>query len=215
MIKKYAESPTTASTGGLQPGVTEEQYAGPVGEAMFSAPKGKLEGPLKYTLGEIVFEVEKVTPEKVRPIGEAEAEIKTELEQKTKEQIFTGIHGRLPQQVAGADLLRLGLHDRKNLLELQGHPQKRRSESRLPRRKESKAKEPKRRLKPKAARRPSCSSNRRCRGRSRSSRQKASSWPSAAAPGSRITDAPGLSGPAPPESRALPSPSLPLRATAP
>ena len=90
VIKKYAVSPTTASTGGLQPGVTEEQYAGPVGEAMFSAPKGKLEGPLKYTLGEIVFEVEKVTPEEVRPLGEAEAEIKTELEQKTKEQIFTG-----------------------------------------------------------------------------------------------------------------------------
>jgi PPIC-type PPIASE domain len=88
-IKKYAESSATASTGGLQPGVTEEQYAGPVGEAMFSAPKGEVEGPFKYTLGEVVFEVEKVTPEKVRPIGEAEAEIKSELEQKSKEQIFT------------------------------------------------------------------------------------------------------------------------------
>jgi parvulin-like peptidyl-prolyl isomerase len=90
VIKKYAESPATASTGGLQPGVTEEQYAGPVGEAMFSASTGELVGPLKYTLGELVFEVEKVTPEEVRPLGEAEAEIKTELEQKAKEQIFTG-----------------------------------------------------------------------------------------------------------------------------
>jgi hypothetical protein len=88
-IKKYAESSATASTGGLQPGVTEEQYAGPVGEAMFSAPKGQVEGPLKYTLGWVVFEVEKVTPEKVRPLGEAEAEIKSELEQKAKEKVFT------------------------------------------------------------------------------------------------------------------------------
>jgi parvulin-like peptidyl-prolyl isomerase len=88
VIKKYAESPTTASTGGLQPGVSEEQYAGPVGEAMFSAPKGTVEGPFKYTLGEVVFEVEKVTPESVRKLGEAEAEIKTELEQKSKENIF-------------------------------------------------------------------------------------------------------------------------------
>jgi parvulin-like peptidyl-prolyl isomerase len=88
-IKKYAESSSTASTGGLQPGVTEEQYAGPVGEAMFSAPKGKVEGPYKYTLGEVVFEVEKVTPEKVRSLSEAEAEVKTELEQKSKEEIFT------------------------------------------------------------------------------------------------------------------------------
>jgi parvulin-like peptidyl-prolyl isomerase len=90
VVKKYAESPATAASGGLQPGVTEEQYPGPVGEAMFAAPKGKVEGPIKYTLGEVVFEVEKVTPEKVRPIGEAEAEIKTELEQKAKEAIFTG-----------------------------------------------------------------------------------------------------------------------------
>lgn len=89
-IKKYAESAATAASGGLQPGVTEEQYPGPVGEAMFSAPKGQLEGPLKYTLGEIIFQVEKVTPEKVRPLGEAEAEIKSELETKTKEEIFTG-----------------------------------------------------------------------------------------------------------------------------
>src|SRR6185312_11147293 len=85
-IKKFAESPTTASTGGLQPGVTEEQYAGPVGEAMFTAPKGKVEGPLKYTLGELIFEVEKETPETVRKLGEAEAEVKTELEQKSKEE---------------------------------------------------------------------------------------------------------------------------------
>jgi PPIC-type PPIASE domain len=88
-IQKYAESSASASSGGLQPGVTEEQYPGPVGEAMFSAPKGKVEGPLKYTLGEVVFEVEKVTPEEVRPLGEAEAEIKSELEQKSKEQVFT------------------------------------------------------------------------------------------------------------------------------
>jgi parvulin-like peptidyl-prolyl isomerase len=89
-IKKYAESPATASTGGLQPGVTEEQYPGEVGEAMFEAARGKLEGPFKFTLGDLIFQVEKVTPEKVRPLDEAEAEIKSELEQKKKEDIFTG-----------------------------------------------------------------------------------------------------------------------------
>jgi parvulin-like peptidyl-prolyl isomerase len=90
VIEKYAESPAAAPSGGLQPGVTEEQYVGPVGEAMFSTSKGELVGPLKYTLGEVVFEVEKTTPEEVRPLGEAEAEIKTELGQKSKEAIFTG-----------------------------------------------------------------------------------------------------------------------------
>jgi PPIC-type PPIASE domain len=90
VVKKYAESPATAATGGLQSGVTEEQYAGEAGEAMFSAPKGTVEGPVPYTIGSIVFEVEKVTAEEVRPLKEAEAEIKSELEQKSKEEVFTG-----------------------------------------------------------------------------------------------------------------------------
>ena len=53
--------------------------------ASFAAPKGQVEGPFKYTLGEVVFEVEKVTPESVRKLGEAEAEIKTELEAKANQ----------------------------------------------------------------------------------------------------------------------------------
>ena len=89
-MKKYAENPATAAAGGLQPGVTEEQYAGEAGEAMFSAPKGAVEGPVPYTVGSIVFEVEKVTAEEVRPLKEAEAEIKSELEQKAKEKVFAG-----------------------------------------------------------------------------------------------------------------------------
>jgi parvulin-like peptidyl-prolyl isomerase len=86
-VKKYTES--EASKGGLQPGVTEEQYAGPVGEAIFSAPKGKVEGPIKYlTSGEIVFQVEKMNPEKVQPLGEAEAQIKSQVSQQEQEAVF-------------------------------------------------------------------------------------------------------------------------------
>jgi parvulin-like peptidyl-prolyl isomerase len=87
-IKKYAES--ESPNGGLQPGVTEEQYAGAVGEAMFKAPTGKVEGPLKYaTSGLVVFEVEKDNPEKVQPLGEAEAQIKTQLQQQQQEAQFS------------------------------------------------------------------------------------------------------------------------------
>src|SRR4029453_5576508 len=58
VLEKYSES--ASPNGGLQPGVTEEQYAGEVGEALFSAPVGKVEGPIKYaTSGFVVFEVEK------------------------------------------------------------------------------------------------------------------------------------------------------------
>jgi hypothetical protein len=69
--------------------VTEEQYAGEVGEALFGAPVGKVEGPVKYaTSGFVVFQVEKQNPEKVQPLGEAEAQIKAQLQQQTQEEIF-------------------------------------------------------------------------------------------------------------------------------
>jgi parvulin-like peptidyl-prolyl isomerase len=87
VVKKYSES--EATNGGLQSGVTEEQYAAPVGPAIFGAPVGKVEGPIKYaTSGQIVFQVEKKNPEKVQPLGEAEAQIKAQLSQQTQEQIF-------------------------------------------------------------------------------------------------------------------------------
>ncbi len=88
-IKKYSES--ESPNGGLQSGVTEQQYAGPVGEAMFKAPIGRVEGPMKYaTSGQIIFEVEKVNPEKVQPLGEAEAQIKSQLQQQNQEAVFGG-----------------------------------------------------------------------------------------------------------------------------
>ena len=69
--------------------MTEEQYAGEVGEAIFAAPIGKVEGPVKYaTSGYIVFQVEKMNPEKVQPLGEAEAQIKSQLQQQSQEAVF-------------------------------------------------------------------------------------------------------------------------------
>ena len=87
VVKKYSES--ASPNGGLQPGVTEEQYAGEVGEALFSARPDKVEGPVKYaTSGFVVFEVEKENPEKVQPLGEAEAQIKAQLQQQAQEDVF-------------------------------------------------------------------------------------------------------------------------------
>jgi parvulin-like peptidyl-prolyl isomerase len=87
VVKKYSETPSP--NGGLQPGVTEEQYAGEVGEAIFSAPTGQVGGPVKYaTSGYIVFQVEKKNPEKVQPLGEAEAQIKSQLQQQNQEAVF-------------------------------------------------------------------------------------------------------------------------------
>jgi parvulin-like peptidyl-prolyl isomerase len=92
VVEKYSEA--TSTNGGLQPGVTEEQYAGAVGEAMFAAPIGKVEGPLKFsTSGFVVFQVEKENEEKVQPLGEAEAQIKAQLQQQAQETVFNTFVG--------------------------------------------------------------------------------------------------------------------------
>jgi hypothetical protein len=89
MIKKYGESAAQAKNGGLQEKVSEEQFAGEVGEEMFSAPQHTVEGPVKYlTSGYVVFEVEKLNKETVQPLSEAEAQIKSQLQQQQQEQIF-------------------------------------------------------------------------------------------------------------------------------
>ncbi len=89
-INKYADSKTAAKTGGLQEKVSEEQFTGEVGEKMFEAPVGKVEGPVKYsTVGNVVFEVEKLNPEKVQPLGEAESQIEAQLKQQSQEAIFS------------------------------------------------------------------------------------------------------------------------------
>jgi parvulin-like peptidyl-prolyl isomerase len=86
-IKEFSE--TASPNGGLQPGVTEEQYAGEPGEAIFAAPVGEVEGPVTYaTSGEIVFQVEKKNPEKVQPLGEAKAQIEAQLQQQAQEEVF-------------------------------------------------------------------------------------------------------------------------------
>ena len=92
VFKQFSETPST--TGGLQPGVTEEQYAGAVGEAIFSAKPGEVVGPIEYaTGGQVIFEVEKVTEEKVQPLGEAEAQIKAQLSQQAQEEAFGNFVG--------------------------------------------------------------------------------------------------------------------------
>jgi parvulin-like peptidyl-prolyl isomerase len=86
-VKKY--SSTGSPNGGLQPGVTEEQYAPPVGPAIFSAKVGEVGGPVKYAAaGEVVFQVEKKNPEETKPLGEAEAQIKAQLSQQNQEEVF-------------------------------------------------------------------------------------------------------------------------------
>ncbi len=89
VAKKYSVD-TTKSTGGLQSAVTEGSgtLQEPLEAAVFAAGQGELEGPLKEGKTYTVFEVMKITPEKVQSFDEAKTQISAQLAEQAKQQTF-------------------------------------------------------------------------------------------------------------------------------
>jgi parvulin-like peptidyl-prolyl isomerase len=87
VAKKYSTD-TTKASGGLQAGVTEGQLAEPLGAAVFAAPQGEVEGPLKEPTTYTVYEVMKITPEKVQSLDETKSQISTQLAEQVKQETF-------------------------------------------------------------------------------------------------------------------------------
>jgi parvulin-like peptidyl-prolyl isomerase len=89
VAKKYSTD-TTKSTGGLQSGVTAESgtLQEPLEGEVFSAEQGELEGPLTEGKTYTIFEVMKITPEKVQSFDEAKSQISGQLAEQAKQQSF-------------------------------------------------------------------------------------------------------------------------------
>lgn len=89
VAKKYSTD-TTKSTGGLQSAVTEGSgtLQEPLEAAVFAAGQGELEGPLKEGKTYTIFEVMKVTPQKVQSLDEAKSQISAQLSEQAKQQTF-------------------------------------------------------------------------------------------------------------------------------
>jgi foldase protein PrsA len=87
VAKKYSTD-TTKSTGGLQASVPEGQLAEPLDEAVFAAQQGEVEGPLKEPKAYTVYEVMKITKEKVQSLDEVKAQISAQLAEQAKQETF-------------------------------------------------------------------------------------------------------------------------------
>ncbi|MEX2107416.1 MAG: peptidyl-prolyl cis-trans isomerase [Solirubrobacterales bacterium] len=88
VAKEFSEDAATMQKGGLQT-VNEEFLGEPLKDAVFGAPEGQLEGPLKAPNGFVVFEVVSSTPEGFRELEEVEAGIEGTLAQRLEEEYFT------------------------------------------------------------------------------------------------------------------------------
>src|SRR5919202_566262 len=76
VAKKYSIDPASRSHAGRLPDVARGQQEKALDTAVFSARKGKLEGPVKTQFGWYVFEVTKVTPASQQSLAQAQDTIR-------------------------------------------------------------------------------------------------------------------------------------------
>jgi len=88
VAKEFSEDPTTKANGGLQKGVEEGVLEEPLDEAVFNAPEGQIEGPLKAQRGFTVFEVANTTPESTQELKTVESQIQATLAQQAEQDYF-------------------------------------------------------------------------------------------------------------------------------
>lgn len=89
-VAKEFSTDTTKGNGGLQSAVSEETLGEPLGPLVFEAEQGELEGPISEKGTYTVFEVMKITPEKVQSFDEAKSQISAQLAEQAKQQNFAG-----------------------------------------------------------------------------------------------------------------------------
>jgi foldase protein PrsA len=87
-VAAKSANPSAKSSGGVISDTAKGTAPEPLHTALFAAPQGEVEGPLKTTTGYQVYEVEKITPEKVQSLDEVESQISTQLAEQGKQQVF-------------------------------------------------------------------------------------------------------------------------------
>ncbi|MGI8580229.1 MAG: peptidyl-prolyl cis-trans isomerase [Solirubrobacteraceae bacterium] len=79
VAKKYSVDQQSKATGGLLKGAIRGQQDQGLDKVAFSAPKGKLQGPVKAQFGFYLVDVKKITPASQQPQTAVEAQIKQQL----------------------------------------------------------------------------------------------------------------------------------------
>ena len=85
VVKKYSIDPATKATGGVLSGLAKGQQEKAFDDAIFSAQKGTLTGPIKTQFGYYVFQVQKETPASQQSLKQATPAIKQQLDAQNKQ----------------------------------------------------------------------------------------------------------------------------------
>jgi parvulin-like peptidyl-prolyl isomerase len=89
IAKELSTDAATQGKGGLRKGIAEGSLEEPLDKAVFEAPEGQLEGPLKAPRGFVVFEVQSASDETVEPLTKVAGQIQSQLAQQLEQEQFT------------------------------------------------------------------------------------------------------------------------------
>lgn len=89
VAKSKSIDPTTKNNGGELKGVTKGEEEKALNEAIFSAPKGKLGGPVKTPFGYYIYEVTGSTPGNQQSLSKAQSTIKQQLAAQNQQQALS------------------------------------------------------------------------------------------------------------------------------
>jgi parvulin-like peptidyl-prolyl isomerase len=87
LVARAYSTDESKARGGVRLAVSEDSLTEPLAAAAFAAAEDKLEGPIKEGQAFAVFEVTKVTPEKVQSLDEVKSRVGKLLERRIEEQI--------------------------------------------------------------------------------------------------------------------------------
>jgi len=87
-IGAKSSNPSAKTSGGVINDTAKGTAPEPLHAALFEAPQGEVQGPLKTTTGYQVYEVETITLEKVQTLDEVKSQISTQLAEQLKQQTF-------------------------------------------------------------------------------------------------------------------------------
>jgi foldase protein PrsA len=111
VVKQYSIDEASKAQGGKLPSVAKGQQDKALDDAVFAAPKGKIEGPVKTQFGWYVFEVEKITGASQQSLDQSKETIKnllrSERQQKTLDEWIKDFRERYKNKTHCADDFRV------------------------------------------------------------------------------------------------------------
>jgi foldase protein PrsA len=111
VVKQYSIDEASKAQGGKLPSVAKGQQDKALDDAVFAAPKGKIEGPVKTQFGWYVFEVEKITAASQQSLDQSKETIKnllrSERQQKSLDEWIKDFRERYKNKTHCADDFRV------------------------------------------------------------------------------------------------------------